>query len=698
MSETTNIKLFKHYNPSTNTNQFDVEKSLNQNWDKIDTEIGNIRENINGNDTDITDLKSRVTDLETNLETAQNNIDEIKEEQITQNENIKDNTTAIEKNAESIEQNTTDITKLQEDNAKLKAQIPKGQASGEEISLSDSAKMELVDFGLQGNSKQDTREGYNLVKASNKFRKGNGGNGIIGSVTTEGYLQVIAEEENENWYNSFWSLDGQESINKIKDILKVGDTFTIAFTIKRTEGTSKAPTVYIKENSPYKTMLSSVSTNFSQVYYTGIWEDGFDISIIHLGFANLTGTFIIKDWMVKKGNIAEWQEYGVMPSLDYPSEVEVVGDSGNVEIVTSNKNVLDLGQGSANGITYNKNRITVINPTNSINITSLNLINNKNFMGKSLTLTFWANGNVETNNVEVHLSTNKETYRFQKYFITGNFNNTKFAFTRQLQNDEYFTNMTVYVPTTALPTCNLTIDLQMEIKTATDFVEHQGNTYTLPIQKPFYKLGDYADAFIKQEGKWYEQHYIKEYIFNGTENFAKGGTSTNNQYIWDNPFTNANTQVLGNYNDDVVSPLLSNFFISIGNRSNNAGSIGISFVNFVGYTQIRIGLGADSEYTTVDLFKSKLKELYDADNSVKVYYVLATPELIECTEEQTQVLEQIVKDGTYKEVTHFYTTEDLKPIIEVKYYKDLETLFNKQAELENTLNNVQAQILELGGN
>ena len=36
MSETTNLKLFKHDNPETNKNLFDVTKSLNENWDKID--------------------------------------------------------------------------------------------------------------------------------------------------------------------------------------------------------------------------------------------------------------------------------------------------------------------------------------------------------------------------------------------------------------------------------------------------------------------------------------------------------------------------------------------------------------------------------------------------------------------------------------------------------------------------------------
>ena len=41
MSETTNLKLFKHDNPETNTNLFDITKSLNENWDKIDTYVIN---------------------------------------------------------------------------------------------------------------------------------------------------------------------------------------------------------------------------------------------------------------------------------------------------------------------------------------------------------------------------------------------------------------------------------------------------------------------------------------------------------------------------------------------------------------------------------------------------------------------------------------------------------------------------------
>lgn len=47
MSETTNLQLFKHDNPSTNTNPFNVETALNENWDKIDAFAGNTNSELN---------------------------------------------------------------------------------------------------------------------------------------------------------------------------------------------------------------------------------------------------------------------------------------------------------------------------------------------------------------------------------------------------------------------------------------------------------------------------------------------------------------------------------------------------------------------------------------------------------------------------------------------------------------------------
>lgn len=64
MSETINLKLFKHDNPSTNTDQFDVEKALNKNWDKIDEAVGE-------NKTDISNLKESQTNQDELIEQLQ---------------------------------------------------------------------------------------------------------------------------------------------------------------------------------------------------------------------------------------------------------------------------------------------------------------------------------------------------------------------------------------------------------------------------------------------------------------------------------------------------------------------------------------------------------------------------------------------------------------------------------------------------
>jgi len=93
--------------------------------------------------------------------------------------------------------------------------------------------------------------------------------------------------------------------------------------------------------------------------------------------------------------------------------------------------------------------------------------------------------------------------------------------------------------------------------------------------------------------------------------------------------------------------------------------------------------------TNVTQVKEYFKTLKEQGKSAYAIATLATPELIECTQEQTQVLEQILQDGTYKGITHYYTTNNLKATIELTYYKDLEAI----------VNNIQRNLLSIvGGN
>lgn len=137
MSETTILKLFKHDNPSTNTDQFDVEKALNENWDKIEEFAKKVNEEAIKNKTDI--------------ETNQEDISNLKKQDISQNELIE---------------------QLQKRNALLESQIPTGQASGENITIKDSSNMPFKKFEISGNDYQKTSKASSNILDPNKLTSG----------------------------------------------------------------------------------------------------------------------------------------------------------------------------------------------------------------------------------------------------------------------------------------------------------------------------------------------------------------------------------------------------------------------------------------------------------------------------------------------------------------------------------------------
>ena len=487
------------------------------------------------------DMKKMAESIDSSIETNKYDDSEINEslkslgnEQNKQSENIEKNAKTISKNAENIEKNTELIQALKEENANLKAQIPTGTAAGEEISLSDSTEMELVDFGLQGNSKQDGE-----------------------------------------------------------------------------------------------------------------------------------------------------------PTLENPVEVEAVGDSGSVEIVKSNKNLLKLNNYSktlnAINIDITKGNHIKIVGTATNNTTFYLLGNNQNMEilnrinkisnGKNIIL---QKTPTESPHFEIIATTDTNNYYLQI--------NEKKSAASKMKNEE-IKILKLFIPPNI--NFNYEFDLQFEITNqATDIVQPKENTYNLAIQKPFYKIGDYADKFIKQDGKWYAQHYIFERILNGRESWKLSSNSYRTFYFDLYNFSNgiATTLALSNYfkNQHIFNADVQAFDLANLNQSKT-------------YVAARFCVSNSSEITSIEEWKSKLQTLNEDGNPLKLYYILETPELIECTEEQIQVLEQIIADGTYKGVTHYYTTQDLKPTIELTYYKDLETLFKNQASIQATLNNVQAQILEIGG-
>ena len=704
----------------------------------------------------------------------------IKEEQEKQNK-------SIEKNAENIEDNATDIQDLKTENANLKAQIPTGTAAGKEISLIDSAEMELVDFRLQGNSKQAIREGYNLLPPFESTVL----NGITYTKNEDGTITANGTATADSFYRQNINLEEGDYYLSGSPTGGANNTYFL-----QAMGYGEAGNDY-GSGTTFKVTTSS-SVGIRIMIYQGV----------------TVNNLVFKPMIVKGTEKKDYEQYGVSPSLDYPSEVEAVGDNINLypfesiefqsntpteswcyidgkvgaygntvtdktdykitlekgeyyfKLETDDSNIITGGlvandTNSEKQLTLFDNafeitettvctlRLKVANPSLGINIKSIKLEkgtvstpysqygqgsieivkSNKNILDwldllnkigitlpytkevSGITFKIDEKGTISvkgrsTSTINLYLI-GSYTSKVVKYIInnakdtiaSGFNNNWSKGLTSVFLDNSSETNIHLDFYDSKNNKCTkdkfnvtgimfglnsgVTIDekynLMLEKATiATNFIEHQGNTYTLAIQKPFYKIGDYADKLIKQIEKWYEQHIIKEYTITGNENFVQA--DVDRFYV-----TNLITSIAS---ENSVN-CLSNYFKgdTYTNRWNaNRVTIRSNSLTF-----------CTKENYTLEEFKAKLQELYNAGTPVKVYYILATPELIECTEEQTQILEQIIKDGTYKEVTHFYTTEDLKPTIEVKYYKDLETLFKNQTNMQETLNNVQAQLLELGG-
>ena len=206
-----------------------------------------------------------------------------------------------------------------------------------------------------------------------------------------------------------------------------------------------------------------------------------------------------------------------------------------------------------------------------------------------------------------------------------------------------------------------------EIETVKNNVKITQNNkeYISPIQKELAKIGEYRDSFIKKENKCYERHYIKKAVFDGTENGWSVYTQGNMSNYYNNSLLNFKTQ-----------EGFSNYFeVSNDSSYSNTNTRLVIFNSKSGF-----GIYTEkSTFESLEAFKNKLSEWNEAGNPLCLYYVLATPEDIECTNEQTEILEQLQNIETDKG-TNIITTDSIAEV-KAKYYKDLETLFKKAGVL-----------------
>ena len=325
----------------------------------------------------------------------------------------------------------------------------------------------------------------------------------------------------------------------------------------------------------------------------------------------------------------------------------------NLKIITSNKNLLDFGYDSIANITFYKNRITM-KDTNSYNYCeNFNLKNNKILSGKNVTFTYITNGIVTGDNyIDLIFSTNKRSYIMQHSYNKnhGEYINDIFSKTILFAEDEYLTACNVW---TAGTTCDLTVDVQIEIANkSTDYIDHQSNEYNIPLQKPFYKLyseseyGTVYDHFIIRDGKRYEQHNIRKFNlseFDWEAGAVQPGTNVNT-LRW-NTATSINGLTI------IDKGALSNYFKNLAGNFYSTDEVSFR----IEHNKICVRL-PKTIATTTSQVKQYFKNLEDNGRGCYVVVSQSEPELIECTEEQNNNLDNIM---FYDDITNIYADDEL---------------------------------------
>lgn len=192
---------------------------------------------------------------------------------------------------------------------------------------------------------------------------------------------------------------------------------------------------------------------------------------------------------------------------------------------------------------------------------------------------------------------------------------------------------------------------------------HQSQTKILYTQTPFRALGDIRDVFVKQNGIWYEKHSIFRKIFNGTETVGiLTVNDTIKRYMYEVSDINNKTE---NANKVMAK---SNYFK--GTTFNERTIDNTVYSSGDGAEKI-LGINT-SEITTTTDFKAKLSELYNAGTPLYIDYVLNTPKLVPCTEQQTLVLNQLENMQLYGGENYIYTINVVDSLLTINAYNAME--------------------------
>lgn len=200
-----------------------------------------------------------------------------------------------------------------------------------------------------------------------------------------------------------------------------------------------------------------------------------------------------------------------------------------------------------------------------------------------------------------------------------------------------------------------------EYDNLTEYKKYEEQSYLVDVQQPMLE----GDKFVKIDEKWYEKHNFDVISTLNKSNIkvTKSSTSTDTFFRYLLSLNAVNRK------EGIGLKIYSTHFINKNSRWARVEGI----CGWESGTTFCLGT-FNAEYDTEEKVTNFLQ-----NTDVKIYYELAEPILLECTEAQSKVLDEIYnKAHTYKNITNISAeSSEVNPIASVKYLKDPETEHNK---------------------
>lgn len=629
MSETTYLKLFKHDNPSANENQFDVDKSLNDNWDKLDDFAGDVNE--------------KVQEIEGNIAKQEQDIVYVKEELETEiNELQKD----IQAN--SIIEETEQAKSLYiEDASGARGKLTvEGNAEQE----TSTASANLLDTYL---FEEKTVNGVTLTK------KENGAIVLNGTATSQTLFEAkLKQTINKNGYIF--------KISKVSGTVSAGNIQFFLYADKYTANKNIAVTTNV--NSANITLDNNTYTIERIVIPNGTVLSNVEINA-----------------MVSETDTSYVSFIPDTPSIDYPSTIKCLGDNKN-ELHMQEKETTQIGV----IVKQQESILTLNGTTNAIgNLLNGNYVDIGTFKKGKYSFKVHISGNFERlsgNDFAFYIRKKSDTSKSYGVITGSTIEIGRNSFIFELTED---TDLVIQMFANA---SNIVFDnFEMKLKLEEGEIQtsyspyEQGSTeikiknadetqiksYILDIQQEMLS-GDYFDLDRKKE-----VHGWNKKILTGTENTWQLYTTGTRRFGLD---------ITG----DLPKIITGKYGTGYCTHFKVLTTTGTDLTMFLqvepNHFYIAI-VDTNSRWSDVTALKNELQELYNANTPVTTYYKTAETTELDLTEAQIKALEQLNKLRFYKNVNNIFTLEDIA-LLQATYSVDIQT----------KLNNINNQLLEMGGN